>query len=598
VGSATFGQPICRVTRDGVPVLDTSGRPLGDLPSIQLLAEGCQPLNIFGSTFSDPDAAALQQAAIDYAFIDNNTVGSNSLLSVSLTTNGTLWQGFGAGPLTGAFGIEYRDDKVDNSGSQGNYYEKFDIQTGWSDKFGGSTKQAETFMELNMPLLQGLEGVNLLSVSGAVRYNRIKNKGGEGTTGNSLTQDTTNWKFSAVFEPFDWVRLRATRSRDLRAPGYRDLFIRQPTPGGPNFLGQENPWRERTAASTENQQERVGTVTVGNPLLEPETSNTLTLGMVLSPGGWAQGMRLSADYYDIRVKGGFYTSYASSNPVMACWEQSGNKYPIEGDPSSEYIYDQFNENVEACKNIQFAELRDANGNPIPGSRDLTDIVWYNLAKPENGLPYQRRGIDLTWNYNFPLSRAFEALPGSVSLTLRGQRALEASGSEYPFCFAGSPGCNAGPAGTGIGPLRTYQMVGQIRQANFIPGVQPSPKWTGNVTTTYSLNDLTVSLATRYVGGANIDNTWSQPGDANYMNELGQLLNGSIDNNRVDPYITFALNGSYNLKVGDLKQFQVFGSINNLFDKDPPWSGGYLAGVNPQYHDIMGRSYRAGVRMRF
>src|SRR5690606_34241364 len=147
----------------------TSGRPLGDLPAIQALAVGCQPLNIFGSTFSDPVAAARQQAAIDYAFIENNTVGNNSLLSVSLTTNGTLWQGFGAGPLTSAFGIEYRKDEVDNSGSQGNYYEKFDIQTGWSDKFGGSTGQAETFLELNMPLISGQEGVNLLSVGAAVR---------------------------------------------------------------------------------------------------------------------------------------------------------------------------------------------------------------------------------------------------------------------------------------------------------------------------------------------------------------------------------------------------------------------------------------------
>src|SRR5690606_1410273 len=111
-------------------------------------------------------------------------------------------------------------------------------------------------------LIAGLEGINLLSVSGAVRYNQIQNKGGEGTSGGSLTQDTTNWKFSMVFEPFDFVRLRMTRARDLRAPGYRDLFIQQQTPGGPNYLPQQNPWRERTDASAENQQERVGTVTV------------------------------------------------------------------------------------------------------------------------------------------------------------------------------------------------------------------------------------------------------------------------------------------------------------------------------------------------
>jgi outer membrane receptor protein involved in Fe transport len=592
-GSATFGQPICRVSRDGVPVLDTSGRPLGDLPAIQSLAVGCKPLNIFGSVFTGADAVA-QQEAIDYAFIDNNTVGENSLASLSLTTNGTLWQGWGAGPLTGAFGLEYRKDEVDNSGSLGNYYEKFDIATGWSDKFGGSTEQTESFMELNLPLVSGVPGINLLSISGAVRYNQIKNKGGAGTSGDSLTQDTTNWKFSTVFEPFDWLRLRLTRSRDLRAPGYRDLFIRQPTPGGPNFLGQENPWRERTAASTENQQERVGTVTVGNPELKPETSNTLTLGLVLSPGGWAQGMRLSADYYNIKVRGGFYTSYANANPIQSCWEKSGNQYPEENNPSSPYIFDQFDETVAECQNIQFAELRDANGDAIPGSRDLSDIVWYNLAKPENGLPYQRRGVDLAWNYLFPLSKAFESVPGSVSLTVRAQRALEASGSETVFIFCGPPAC---PAGVGNDVPRIYNMVGQIRSANYIPGVTPSPKWSGNVITSYILGDFNASLSARYIGGAKIDNTWADPSDPDYQNEAGQFLNGSVDRNFVKPYALVSLNASYDMQISNIKQFQVFGSVNNLFDKDPPWAAGYISGTTGAY-DTMGRAYRMGVRMKF
>jgi outer membrane receptor protein involved in Fe transport len=597
--SPTFGKPICRVTRDGVPVLDGSGRPTGDIDSIRALAEGCQPLNMFGSVFNDPEAAALQQAAINYAFIQNNTEGENSLLSASFSTNGTLWQGIGAGPLTAAVGLEYRKDKVDNSGSLGNYYERYDIASGWSDKFGGSTAQTESFLELNMPLVAGQEAINLLSVSAAVRVNQIKNKGGAGTSGGSLTQNTTNWKFQTVYEPFDFLRLRMTRSRDLRAPGYRDLFIQQQTPGGPNYLPQENPWRERTAASTENQMERVGTVTVGNPKLKPETSNTLTLGMVLSPGGWAEGMRVSADYYDISVKGGFFTSYANSNPIQDCWELSGNQYPEPDNPSSEYIFDRFDDRVPSCQRITFAEQKDEFGNAIPGTRDLTDIVWYELAKPENGLPYQRRGIDVTWNYVFPLSRAFESLPGTMSFTLRGQRALESSGAEGIFCFAGTPDCNAGEAGTGyLANPRIYQMVGQLRSANYIPGVTPSPKWTGNITASYMLSDFTGTLSARYVGGAKIDNTWSAPGDANYMNELGQLLNGSVDQNFVKPYMNFSLNLSYNLDVGNLKQFQLWGTVNNLFDKDPPWAAGYVSGANPQYHDTMGRAYRMGVRMRF
>ena len=79
---------------------------------------------------------------------------------------------------------------------------------------------------------------------------------------------------------------------------------------------------------------------------------------------------------------------------------------------------------------------------------------------------------------------------------------------------------------------------------------------------------------------------------------GRFLNGSVDNNWVKPYFNFSLNGSYNLKVGDMKQFQVFGSINNLFNRTPPFTGGGISGASAQYHDTQGRAYRMGVRLKF
>ncbi len=45
-----------------------------------------------------------------------------------------------------------------------------------------------------------------------------------------------------------------------------------------------------------------------------------------------------------------------------------------------------------------------------------------------------------------------------------------------------------------------------------------------------------------------------------MDALGRLLGGSADNNWVKPYFNFSLNASYNLQVGDMKQFQVFGPV--------------------------------------
>ncbi len=123
------------------------------------------------------------------------------------------------------------------------------------------------------------------------------------------------------------MRLRLTRSRDLRAADYRELFIYQP--GIPDEFTIRNPWREGTSTSTENQNERYGQVRVGNSDLKPEKSDTLTLGFVLSPGGWAQGMRLSVDYFDIGVKDGINTPFNATNPVTACFEGSNGGLPAD-----------------------------------------------------------------------------------------------------------------------------------------------------------------------------------------------------------------------------------------------------------------------------
>ena len=53
-----------------------------------------------------------------------------------------------------------------------------------------------------------------------------------------------------------------------------------------------------------------------------------------------------------------------------------------------------------------------------------------------------------------------------------------------------------------------------------------------------------------------------------------------------------------LAMFDTERLQVFGSINNLLDKDPPFSAGSVAGVNAINVDILGRNYRMGVRAKF
>ncbi len=317
--NTTRGQPVCRVTRDGVPVLDTQSRPLTATDSLKALGAACAPLNVFGSSFSDPVDAARQAAAINYAFVDTSSRGENSLSTLSISTNGTLWEGFGAGPLSGAFGLEVREDKVNNAGTAGDYYLRADLASTWADAFGGKTRVAEGYTEFDLPLVAGLDGLNLLSLNVGGRYATYYNKGGEGTAvdedGKHLdaTQNVFNWKVAAVFEPFDFVRFRVTRSRDLRA---RRRIVTCSCSSRACPTSSPSPTRGASARSpaTRTRSSAMARSAWATPSSKPEKSDTLTIGMVLSPGGWAQGMRLSVDYYDITVKDGINVPFNCHQP--------------------------------------------------------------------------------------------------------------------------------------------------------------------------------------------------------------------------------------------------------------------------------------------
>jgi len=44
--------------------------------------------------------------------------------------------------------------------------------------------------------------------------------------------------------------------------------------------------------------------------------------------------------------------------------------------------------------------------------------------------------------------------------------------------------------------------------------------------------------------------------------------------------------------------EVWMSVNNIWDKDPPFSAGGTGGVNGIFYDTLGRTYRMGVRFNF
>jgi outer membrane receptor protein involved in Fe transport len=66
----------------------------------------------------------------------------------------------------------------------------------------------------------------------------------------------------------------------------------------------------------------------------------------------------------------------------------------------------------------------------------------------------------------------------------------------------------------------------------------------------------------------------------------------VNTNRIDA--RFYLDLSASVKVND--QFEIFGVVNNVLDKDPPLAFSSQGGTNHVWFDTLGRYFKVGVRV--
>jgi iron complex outermembrane recepter protein len=536
VGSATNGQIICRVTRDGVsPGQIASGAD----PS---LATGCRPLNIFGISTASPEALA-------YAFGDLDEHDNIKQDVLAASVSGEVWDGWGAGPLAAAFGIEGRKDKLDNIAADIPFAQRTDFPLQYGDSFGGVTKVTEGFLELEMPLLKDVPGAKIASLNGAVRKAHYKNEGGLGTSGQTGTQDITSWKGAAVWDPIDWLRIRGSRSRDLRAASFRELYYSQSIPPGGIFGSVTNPWivvdPPGTPGGIQDQRDSTTIILSGNPTLAPEVGNTTTVGFVVSP---TTNMHFSADWYQIKIIGGQALEASPTIPGL-CFNGT--------DPSK-------------CNQLVF-------GPPLPG-KDPNSNITSVRANYVNLRPYKTQGVDFAFDYNMPLTNLFESAKGNLLFRLSGTWAMETltqlSATAPVHDIAGQTGGDQG----------------------FLSDFAAAPSFTGTLTTTYLNGPLTLTMQNRYVSSGRLDqqNPKLGPGEAGFANNLSYTTTDPD----VGSYFITDLTGSYDFQWFGLENVNMYASISNVMDRDPPFSAGAVGGANAIYFDTLGRSYRLGMRVRF
>src|SRR5215471_15776186 len=255
------GNPVCRVTRDGfaAAAAATPAYAFAD-PRI---AQGCVPLNPFGN-------GAIPQAARNYAFgfLQENLDYTQQV--AAFDASGDIWKGMSGGPFQLAAGVEYRTELGHNIGSQNGApdWVRTDYLIQYGESFSGKVDVTEAFAELNTPLLRNKPGANRLEFNTAIRESHYDNQGLEGTTGEQRTHDFTTWKISGLWDPIDWFRIRSTRSHDMRAANFRELYYGQKIHAGGAF-GYCGPANTFQADPCDWSLE-------GNVDLKPEQSDTTT----------------------------------------------------------------------------------------------------------------------------------------------------------------------------------------------------------------------------------------------------------------------------------------------------------------------------------
>jgi len=312
------GEPICRST------LTDPG-------------DGCVAYNPMGIDVNS-------QAAIDYirgAGLRQFKREKITQDSASASISGepfSIW----AGPVSLAAGVAWRKE------SSGGVNDPVSDVRGWYTGGYGTTKASvdvsEAFLETAVPLARDTALAESLDLNAAVREADYSSSG-----------RLTTWKAGLVYKPVDGVTLRATRSRDARAPNLAELY----SVGGGGLSSGTNPF---TGASLI----LIPSPRTGNPNLKPELADALGIGLVLQPS-FLPSFSVSIDYWSVKLTDSIDTLILQE--ILNRCHQGSQQY---------------------CQAITF----------VPGTNDITEV----RRTPFNYVKETAKGVDIEASYRIPVGR--------------------------------------------------------------------------------------------------------------------------------------------------------------------------------------------------
>jgi iron complex outermembrane recepter protein len=320
------GQIVCAINADADPANDDPA---------------CVPLNPFG-------AGNVSQAARDYVNVLGGTDFRNEQVDLLATIGGSLLR-LPGGDLRFSAAYEHRDESAMFTPLPANQEGRFGVGTREIPQSGGYHTH-EFSGELLVPVLGEdftLPFARSVELSAAFRH-----------VDNSLAGSENLWAFGGRWEITSGVTLRASRSRNFRAPTLTQLLAPSSTAlgsiavdpcdadrisGGPNpdvrranclALFEANPGYGVLAdgsnagasaaerlATFQNPAENFPRALItsgGNPALRNEISNTLTYGIVLQPR-FLPGLTFVADRVEVDLRDGL-SAFTTQDFMAACYD--------------------------------------------------------------------------------------------------------------------------------------------------------------------------------------------------------------------------------------------------------------------------------------
>ena len=267
------------------------------------LFPGCVPINLFGENTITPAAANF----VRLNFKDN-TVFERYIVQANVS--GSLFT-LPAGDVAVAFGTEYREEVLtfdpDAAKASGDIF-GFNAER----PVGGSQSVGELYGEVVVPIVADAPFAHYLGLEAGVRWSDYSSVG-----------NVVSYKIGGEYAPIEGLRFRAMYNRASRAPSVFELF----QAGDQGFPAVADPCstvnvatgaaRTLTAPVRAFCTAQLGFDPVvggfvalntqtesffyGNPGLNEEKSETVTLGVVWTPT-FAEGLSVSLDYYDIKIE--------------------------------------------------------------------------------------------------------------------------------------------------------------------------------------------------------------------------------------------------------------------------------------------------------